>query len=205
MKLNEAIGITRNPYGRDQGMVREARLAVCDEVERLQKIEPLWKAQNEINAKDNETLRQCNHNQFEKIEELAAENEHWQKVISKEMHIKKLLYENGRLDLSATHPLGEAVIASLVSIFISAGSENYFEMNAHHPMIGPFACILQRKEGKSPAEVAGELRGQLAEAQASAEKYRSALVKTGCSDLFCDESRYVCHECPVYPGVKKTQ
>ena len=38
MQLNEATGITRNPWGIDAGPVREARLAVCDELERLQKI-----------------------------------------------------------------------------------------------------------------------------------------------------------------------
>jgi hypothetical protein len=31
------MGIVRNPYGIDAGTVREARLAVCEEVERLQK------------------------------------------------------------------------------------------------------------------------------------------------------------------------
>ena len=35
MNLQEAMNIARNPWGHDTGTVREARLAVCDEVERL--------------------------------------------------------------------------------------------------------------------------------------------------------------------------
>ena len=49
MKLDEAIGITRNPYGIDADTVREARLAVCDEVEWLQR--ELEAAKTEAEAK----------------------------------------------------------------------------------------------------------------------------------------------------------
>jgi len=37
MNLQEAMNIARNPWGHDTGTVREARLAVCDEVERLER------------------------------------------------------------------------------------------------------------------------------------------------------------------------
>lgn len=37
MTEQEAIHITRNPYGHSEGVVREARLKVCDRLERWKK------------------------------------------------------------------------------------------------------------------------------------------------------------------------
>ena len=217
MKLNEAIGITRNPYGCDDGTVREARLAVCNEVERLQTLEPLWISQNESNAKDNGILRQCNHNQFERIEELtkqAALNEklwleassllheckeelmHYRDLIEQPLNVQELHYVNGAFDIKATHPLAASLFNEVCGLFISGGGENYFQMDGFHPKTGPINIIVQRQEGKNPAQLTVELRAELVEEKARSEKYRSTLIDTGCNDVFCDEARRSCRECP---------
>ncbi len=41
MSINEILHILRNPYGHVEDEIREARLAACNEIERLQRIE-LW-------------------------------------------------------------------------------------------------------------------------------------------------------------------
>lgn len=83
------------------------------------------------------------------------------KIMSEDIHVERLLYENGALDLDATHPLGKAIIASLVSVYVSSGADNYFEMNCYHPQVGLLAVTIQRVEGKSPGQVAGELLEEL--------------------------------------------
>jgi hypothetical protein len=104
------------------------------------------------------------HQKAAKIESLTEEIQRLQGLMSEALHIEKLHYENGKLELSGTHPLGEAVIAALVSVFVSSFSENYLEMQVYHPDVGPLAVILQRIEGKTPAQVASELRAVVREA-----------------------------------------
>lgn len=90
--------------------------------------------------------------------ELIAKHE---KLTSEDLHIEKLNYEDGRLDIRGTHPLASALIAEVVSIFVSGGSENYFEMQGYHPQTGPMTFTIQRTEGKSPGQVAHECREEL--------------------------------------------
>ena len=84
-----------------------------------------------------------------------------EKLMSEDVHIEKLNYEDGRLDIRGTHPLASALIAEVVSIFVSGGSENYFEIQGYHPQTGPMTFTIQRTEGKSPGQVAHECREEL--------------------------------------------
>lgn len=95
------------------------------------------------------------------IETLRAEVADCHRVMSEDVHIKKLNYENGRLDIRGTHPLLSSLIAEVVSMFASAGAENYFEMEGYHPDTGPLTFTIQRREGKSPGRIAQELRDEL--------------------------------------------
>lgn len=90
----------------------------------------------------------------------SAEVERVRKLLSEDVHIEKLVYENGVLDLNATHPMASAVTAALVSVFVSGGAENYFEMSVYHPNVGPMSVTLQKTIGKTPGQVAGELRAE---------------------------------------------
>lgn len=96
-----------------------------------------------------------------RVTELEEQVARYEKVMDENLHVEKLLYEDGRLELSGTHPLGKAVIASLVSIFVSSGAENYFEMNVVHPETGPLAVTIQKQWGKTPGQIAAELKEDL--------------------------------------------
>lgn len=81
-----------------------------------------------------------------------------EEITKDELKITELQYREGKLNLTATHRFGHAIINSFVSIFKSAGSENYLEMNAFREDVGPFTVTIQRNYGKTPAERAAELQ-----------------------------------------------
>ena len=95
------------------------------------------------------------------IVRLRKEVDECHSIMSEDVHIEKLNYENGRLDIRGTHPLLSSLIAEVVSMFKSAGAENYFEMEGYHPDTGPLTFTIQRREGKSPGRIAQELRDEL--------------------------------------------
>lgn len=79
-------------------------------------------------------------------------------ITKDELHITEMKYREGRLDLTATHRFGHAIINAFVSIFKSAGSDNYLEMNAYREDVGHFTVTIQRKRGITPAERAAILQ-----------------------------------------------
>lgn len=84
-----------------------------------------------------------------------------EEITKDELKITELQYREGKLgklNLTATHRFGHAIINTFVSIFKSAGSENYLEMNAFREDVGPFTVTIQRNYGKTPAERAAELQ-----------------------------------------------
>lgn len=93
--------------------------------------------------------------------DLQAKADKLEELTTTDLSIKELHITPGRLDLSATHPLAEAVTSSLVSVFKSVGAENYFEMEAYREDVGPIVITIQRREGKTPGRIAQELREEL--------------------------------------------
>ena len=104
----------------------------------------------------------------EEIAQLRAERDELKDLTSTDLIIKELHITPGRLDLSATHPLADALTASLVSVFKSAGAENYFEMEAFREDVGPIVITIQRRDGKTPGRISQELR-------AERDRYKTAL------------------------------
>jgi uncharacterized protein YceH (UPF0502 family) len=92
-----------------------------------------------------------------------------EELMSTDLSIKELHITPGRLDLSATHPLAASLTAALVSVFKSAGAENYFEMEAFREDVGPIVITIQRREGKTPGRIAAALKDQVAVLKADNE------------------------------------
>ena len=162
MQVNEAMGIVRNPVGIGTVRMREARLLVCEELERLQSV---------AKGRQEEAVRFTRQ-----VEELTAELKHYRDLIEQPLNVQELHYKDGAFDIKATHPLAASLFNEVCGLFISGGGENYFQMDGYHPKTGPIQIIVQRAEGKNPAQVAVEQK-------AVADRYRGILQSVH-DDLF---------------------
>lgn len=79
--------------------------------------------------------------------------------------------KHAELDLDAdtaklvmNHPNGMMLAASLVNMLIELEAENYLEVRFRHAPTGElYSCLIQRVEGKTPAELNIELKARIAE------------------------------------------
>ena len=78
--------------------------------------------------------------------------------------IKEIKYtQNEGLQVIAEHPEFIHFINDVVELFFKSGADNFFTLNAYHPKLGEFEITVQKKWGKSPAEMLAELRKKIAE------------------------------------------
>ena len=72
--------------------------------------------------------------------------------------IKEFGYKNNTLDITMQHPEFVTLTKGLVKYFKESGGINYVEVGTYHPELGPFVVTVQRKHGKTPAQLTKEAR-----------------------------------------------
>lgn len=86
----------------------------------------------------------------------------WSDTLMEDPKIMKMQFpdEQGGLTIAARHPAFAALAAECMKLFKDSGGINYCEwtLESGDPSFGKFTLTMQRKEGKTPAEAAGELR-----------------------------------------------
>lgn len=64
-------------------------------------------------------------------------------------------------------PIIPLIVESFAASLKEIGAENYCQMEVTHPEIGPLTFTVQRREGKTPAQIAAEWRERAERAEAS--------------------------------------
>ncbi len=77
--------------------------------------------------------------------------------------LESLHMEGGVVELVASHPVLAFIANELYLLLKEAGGTNYVEFTVNHKEQGEFTLLLQRKEGKTPAQLNLELKAELAE------------------------------------------
>jgi hypothetical protein len=88
---------------------------------------------------------------------------------------------SGGYDITVKAPMIELIAETLVQEFKAAGGTNYVEWNLNHEDLGPFTITMQRRDGKTPANVAAEAKEESADLrqQLEAERETTRLVRAG--------------------------
>jgi len=98
------------------------------------------------------------------LSDLTEQNERLKKLMESGFKVEELEYRHGSLDVRMKHH--ENVVrlfaSQWVEWFKDFGGENYVSVTVYHEQLGPFEITMRRLWGKSPAQVAGELRAKCA-------------------------------------------
>lgn len=89
--------------------------------------------------------------------------------MEKEVTIKELHVKDGRIDMAVEHPIFAKMCEEIARLWHKTGGENYVELNCWTKATGPINIMIQRVEGKTPAQVNVELKAELA-------RYREAVI-----------------------------
>jgi len=100
---------------------------------------------------------------------------------SEPISVKKIEFKSGVSTITVAHPLFPVIIDSLVDLFKDSKGENYLSMGIWREDVGALEVILQRQEGKTPAQLKYELE----------EKYKKDI-------LFL--TRYLCKHPGIWDG-----
>lgn len=77
--------------------------------------------------------------------------------------VHEVHYKDNHFKLDLEHPVFAHVVSQMVELFDKQHGVNYLEMQMAHPTRGLFVCTIQRKDGKTPAQVIDELKLKVAE------------------------------------------
>lgn len=77
--------------------------------------------------------------------------------------LRRMVYDESGMTVTLQGFMARWLSMSAVRAFIDAGAENYCEWTMGSPELGMFTLRIQRKHGKTPAEVNGELMARVAE------------------------------------------
>jgi hypothetical protein len=88
---------------------------------------------------------------------------------------------SGGYDVAVQAPMVELISENLVQEFKAAGGSNYVEWSFNHEDLGPFTIMMQRRDGKTPANVAAEAKEESVELRQQLENERETtrLVRAG--------------------------
>lgn len=95
----------------------------------------------------------------------------------KPVEVKELVWKNGILDLTVSHPLSVLLVNEMASLFKSMGAENYVDITLNHRELGPLVLRIQRANGKTPGQVNCELKADLAASQSARKELAGALKR----------------------------
>lgn len=100
-------------------------------------------------------------NACEGIPTEKIENHSIAEYVAGEAYINGLNLDETGLNFHIKGIACQMLAASFAGQFKETGAVNYLEMQMHHPEMGPFSVILQRKEGQTPAEKANQLAKEI--------------------------------------------
>lgn len=80
--------------------------------------------------------------------------------------IKEFGFKDNTMEITMQHPEFAIMTEGLVKYFKECGGVNYVEVGAYHEELGPFVITVQRKHGKTPAQLKTE-------AETERDKYKA--------------------------------
>lgn len=83
------------------------------------------------------------------------------RAAGKALGIDAMELEKNTMEMSVQHPLFAALIEAAAELFASTPAQNFLSMRGYHPKIGPLEIIVQKKLGKTPADLVQELKAEV--------------------------------------------
>lgn len=81
----------------------------------------------------------------------------------KDIMIRELEFKDNTTTMVLQHPEFAHLAEGLVSFFEASGGINYVATDMYHPKLGFFEVTVQRKNGKTPAQLNMELKSKIVE------------------------------------------
>lgn len=104
---------------------------------------------------------------------LLAAVMHSNSAVTESIKIREFEFKDNTMHIVAQHPEFANLADALVKFFEDSGGVNYVATDMYHPKLGFFEVTVQRKDGKTPAQLNVELKQRVAELE---EKLRCYCV-----------------------------
>lgn len=108
-----------------------------------------------------------------RIAELEEENKRLH--VLNDLRVKKVESKDGKLDMTIEDPSGmlQLVVSCMVENFNREGGVNYVEWTVAHAETGEtYSFLMQKRFGKTPAEINDELQGQVKKLEKAIRDHR---------------------------------
>lgn len=73
------------------------------------------------------------------------------------VQIKELEFKSGKFTMTAQHPMFVHFVDAMANFFKDTGGENYVSTSFYSPEFGFMEVLIQRQDGKTPAQLKSEL------------------------------------------------